>query len=104
MAQQLEGIVSEVVEEPQTSSMPGLLTIAWQYKYLLVLGGVVGVILGGLYSTRLKPVYQTSAQVMVVKKRPDALPLPGTDQSMSYTDDYLSTHQVLIRSPLIISG
>ena len=33
-----------------------------------------------------------------------SLPLPGTDQTMAYTEDYLNTHQILIRSPLIIGG
>src|SRR5262249_36637419 len=49
------------------------------------------------------PVYQSAAQVLVVKKRADALPIQGLETSQAYYDDYVSVHIVLIKSPLIIA-
>jgi len=78
------------------------LQLAWKHKGLVSLGVVLGGLLGALYYVQAQPVYQSAAQVLVIKKRPDALPLPGNDARMTIVEDYLSTHQVLIKSPLII--
>jgi capsular exopolysaccharide synthesis family protein len=79
-----------------------LLQILWRRKALVLLGLVVGLILGSLYYAQKLPVYQSSAQVLVIKKRADALPIPGSDAGWSYMDDYLATHMKLIQSPLIV--
>jgi capsular exopolysaccharide synthesis family protein len=94
---------SEHPEPTPSLGEPSLLTMLWRHKSLLALGIVLGLVGGALYYARLEPVYQSSAQVLVVKKRPDALPMPGIDARLSYFEDYLGTHQVLIRSPLIVS-
>ena len=57
-------------------------------------------VLGVLYYAQATPVYQSTAQVLVVKKRPDAV--TGVDTRHLAIEDYVATHQVLIRSPLII--
>jgi capsular exopolysaccharide synthesis family protein len=77
------------------------LQIVWRWKSLVLLGLVVGLIGGVIFQSQRAPVYQTGAQVLVVKKRADVLPIPGSDAS-SYYDDYISTHLVLIKSPLIV--
>jgi capsular exopolysaccharide synthesis family protein len=79
------------------------LALFWRRKALLATGLVVGLVLGGLYYSQQKPVYQAAAQVLVVKKRPDTLPLPGNDGGYAYWEDYLATHLKLIKSPLILS-
>src|SRR5262249_51948473 len=69
---------------------------------LVVLVALLGLLGGfGFYAQR-QPVYQSSAQVLVVKKSPDPLPITGGDPRLSFVEDYLSTHLVLIKSPLII--
>ncbi len=78
------------------------LQIAWRRKSLVLLGLVVGLVGGVVFQSQRAPVYQTGAQVLVVKKRADVLPIPGSDSQSSYYDDYISTHLVLIKSPLII--
>jgi capsular exopolysaccharide synthesis family protein len=78
------------------------LQIVWRRKSLVLLGLVVGLIGGVIFQSQRAPVYQTGAQVLVVKKRADVLPIPGSDSQSSYYDDYISTHLVLIRSPLIV--
>jgi len=92
----------EAFDAPAGEAYPNLLWIAWQRKALLVSGAVIGLVLGALYYAQRAPVYQSSLQLLVVKKRPDILPIPGEDTRLSLYEDYLSTHLVLIRSPLII--
>jgi capsular exopolysaccharide synthesis family protein len=89
-------------DAPATSFAPGLLSIAWQRKSLLVLGLVVGVGAGALFYAQRTPVYESSAQILVVKKRPDALPIAGLDTArLSVFDDYVPTHLAILKSPLI---
>jgi len=91
-------------EEPESAPLNGALNFAWlvwQRKWMLAVGGTLGLVLGLLYYARQPPVYQSSAQVLVVKKQPD-LPIQGVDSRQLYYDDYLVTHQMLIRSPVII--
>ncbi|MBY0525333.1 MAG: polysaccharide biosynthesis tyrosine autokinase [Gemmataceae bacterium] len=97
-----ESFESESLGSPDRSSALNMLQMLWQHKSLIVLGGVVGLVLGGIYYAQLTPIYHSSTQVMVIKK--DRNPLPASDQDprSSYYEDYLSTHSVLIRSPLIV--
>jgi capsular exopolysaccharide synthesis family protein len=89
-------------DAPQTPFAPGLLAIAWQRKALLVLGVVLGLGAGTLFYAQRTPVYESSAQILVVKKRPDALPIAGLDASrLSVFDDYVPTHLAILKSPLI---
>src|SRR5438132_3399150 len=83
---------------------PTLMQIAWQRKSLVILGVMIGLVLGLLYYAQKQPIYQSAAQILVVKKTPaDALSLGHGDSRMTYLEDYMSTQQVLIRSPEIIS-
>ncbi len=85
---------------PHSSLNP--IRLVWRHRWLVMLGVVVGCVLGALYYSRLTPIYQSSALVLVVKKAPDTLPLPGGTIGASFTEDYLSTHMSLIRSPVIV--
>src|SRR5207248_10629071 len=77
--------------------------IALRRMPLVALGLVVGVVLGSLYYAMWPPTYRSDAQVLLIKKQPDAFPITGTDRvGLPYREDYLSTHQVIIKSPLIV--
>jgi capsular exopolysaccharide synthesis family protein len=102
MAHNRDHLGTAMGEPTPTHSGLDILSLAWRRKSLLVLGAVIGLALGSIYYARLQPIYQSSSQVLVVKKRPDALPVQIADPRFGYYDDYLSTHQVLLRSPLII--
>jgi len=69
---------------------------------LVGLGVVVGLILGLLYYAQTTPVYQSKAQILVVKKRPDTF--TGIDTRQLAIEDYVATHKTLIESPTIIEG
>jgi capsular exopolysaccharide synthesis family protein len=85
--------------EPPASA--GFVRVLWQRRALVLLGAVVGAALGCLAYTQYPPVYQSSAQVLVVKKRSDPLPMQGGDPRLTFMEDYLATHLILLRSPLI---
>jgi capsular exopolysaccharide synthesis family protein len=87
---------------PAASLSRNLLQVLWERRSLVLLGGAVGLVLGLLFYAQKPPVYQSAAQVLVVKKRSDALPIAGGDPRLSFYEDYVSTHMVLIRSPLVV--
>src|ERR1700680_3446645 len=87
-------------QQPQGRLNP--LRLFWRHKWLVLLGVVVGMAIGAIYHARSTPIYQSSAQLLVVKKTPTALPISGTEAHGGATEDYLSTHQTLIRSPKIV--
>jgi succinoglycan biosynthesis transport protein ExoP len=79
------------------------LQVAWQRKPLVALGVIVGVVVAALFASQRAPVYQSSAQVLVVKKHADsALQVPGGDPRTDFYEDYVSTHLALIRSQVVI--
>ena len=77
-----------------------LVRIAWGRKSLVALAVVCAVVLGALYYAQATPIYESSAEVLVVKKRPEVV--TGNEIYASQFEDYVSTHTVLIKSPLII--
>ena len=78
------------------------LNLLWHRKSLLLLGAVVGGVIGALVYFQKAPVYQSRSQVMVIKKSPGPVSGQGADPRMSFYEDYLSTHLVLIKSPIIV--
>jgi capsular exopolysaccharide synthesis family protein len=81
---------------------PHFLTVLWQRKLLVGLGAVVGLVLAALYYAQATPVYKSTAQVLVVKKRSsDAVPVAGGDPRLAVMEDYLASHLVVLRSPVI---
>jgi capsular exopolysaccharide synthesis family protein len=90
-------------QEAESRGTRGFLTILWQRKALVILPTLLGLLGGLLFHWNRTPVYQSTTQVLVIKKRSDAaLPIAGGDPRVAYVDDYMATHLVLLRSPLII--
>src|SRR5262249_15351604 len=79
-----------------------LLKTVWQRKSLVIVAALGGLLGGFAFYAQRIPVYQTNAQILVVKKRSDPLPMSANDPRLSFYEDYLSTHLILIKSPLII--
>jgi capsular exopolysaccharide synthesis family protein len=103
MMEQYDGSPEPVgMERPAGQNHLSLVRVAWQRKPLVALGLVIGLVIGAFYYAQRTPVYQSTAQVLVIKKRPEALPLPGTDPRLSSYEDYLATHVALVRSQLIV--
>jgi capsular exopolysaccharide synthesis family protein len=102
MAQHLETMNATDLGEPGTSS-PGLLQIAWRHKTLVVFGVLVALVLGTLYFAQAAPLYESEAQVLVVKKRPDVLPVAGNGLGATPSEDFIPTHQGILKSALIVN-
>lgn len=99
MAQAAQLLPEESLPLPGQSG-PNLLDIAWRRKSLIALGIVVGMVVGVLYYAQAKPIYQSRAQVLLVKKRPDSV--TGIDTRQTGIEDLVATHQTIIKSPFII--
>jgi polysaccharide biosynthesis transport protein len=92
---------AEAFELAQTAAYSNLLAVIWRHKSLVVLGLAVGIVLGALYYSRQPPVYQSGAQLIVIKKQGNPLP-QDQDVHGGLVDDYLSIHQTLMKSPVIV--
>lgn len=90
-------------ETAGSSTQRNLLHTVWQRKWLVVLGVVLGLIVGSTVYSRSRPVYRSTAQVLVIKKRTEGvMPVAGGDLAQSYLEDYVSTHITLLKSPVIL--
>jgi uncharacterized protein involved in exopolysaccharide biosynthesis len=89
---------NEVALPPPDPPGRGLPEIAWQHRLLVLLGVLGGLGLGALYYLAGPPAYTASAQLLVVKKRPDP---PGADTHPGAFEDFVSTQQALLKSPLV---
>jgi capsular exopolysaccharide synthesis family protein len=89
--------------DSDTPNTPNFLLAAWRRWPWLIVGVMIGTVLGFLvlYLAR-PPIYQSAAQVLVVKKRPDVV--SGSDSRMALLDDYVATQVTLIRSERILEA
>jgi capsular exopolysaccharide synthesis family protein len=94
--------LAEAADNRPSPSRRSLLDIAWKRKRLVALGVVVGLVLASLFQMQRPPVYQSTAQVLVVKKRTDVLYSVGNDSHVGINDDFISTHLVLIKSQVVV--
>src|SRR5262249_22271972 len=84
----------------------------WQRKAYVALGTVAGLVLGVLYWSMAPKTYESSAQVWVLKKHPDA-PISAAGATAAAAgpgesptpagDDFLSTHPSVLRSAVILN-
>lgn len=100
---------ADLIDPPAPApSGPGLLTLLWRRRAYLVFGAVVGLGLGYLEYLRQEPVYQSRAQVYVQKRRAGPLPTApgaaaGPSSQMAFIEDFLATHEALIRSTEVLT-
>jgi polysaccharide biosynthesis transport protein len=102
MPKDQEALLGESRESPPRANSSGFLAAAWRRKVLLLMGTFVGILLGAAYYASRVPVFSASAQVLVVKKRPEVLLVGVGDARVASTDDFMGTHLTLIRSPLVV--
>jgi capsular exopolysaccharide synthesis family protein len=87
-----------VRQEPQEESAWAFIGFAWRRKWLVVFVVIMAFGLGYLHFLRTVPVYQSSAQLLVIQNS-SVLPVTGVDTETSYDN----TLDALFRSPKIIS-
>jgi len=108
----LKGVAVSNFPEDGISSMAGevtsgpeainLLRVLWHRKGYVLLGLAIGLVFASVYFARCPPIYQSTAQVLVIKRGSSPLPMAHTDPRLSFIEDYVSTHLVMLRSPIII--
>ena len=70
---------------------------------LVLLGVIGGVILGLAYYAQASPLYESKAQVLVIKRAGNLLS-GGDTMRFSYMEDYVSTQQTLIKSKKVMGA
>lgn len=86
-----------------SSSRPStsLFSVMWQRKPLVILGVIIALICGSLFYAQRQPIYQSGAQILVVKKSVNTMPGQGNQTQMTYQEDYMSSQTVLLKSFVI---
>jgi uncharacterized protein involved in exopolysaccharide biosynthesis len=84
---------------PSPREADSLWSAGWRHKGWVACGLVLGVVIAAAVAIQLPKTYQSSAQITVIKKRPD--PVTGVD-TRHLTEEYVSPPQDLLRSSLII--
>lgn len=74
----------------------------WRRKGLVLLCLAAALGLGTLYYLLRPPLYRSSAQVLVVQKKPQEF--AGMDPHASYLQDDMSTHLTVVKSPWFAEG
>lgn len=83
------------------SGPPNLFVAVLRRWPWLVLGVAAGLILGLLYHMQRPPVYQSSAELLVVKNRPELL-TSASDARIQYLEDYVTPQVILLGSETIL--
>lgn len=90
------------IDTPTARSNTSLMTVVWQRKSLVILGVVIGMVVGTLIYANRTPVYQSNAQVLIVKRTTAPGTTPGgMSATAAFIEDYMSTQAVLLRSQVI---
>ncbi|MCA9140267.1 MAG: polysaccharide biosynthesis tyrosine autokinase [Planctomycetales bacterium] len=84
----------------RTDSTIDLLELFWRRRGWIIWFAVVFVALGAVYCSLAITMYESTADVLVVRKRPQAV--TGDIHYESGFEDYLATHLAVIASPLIV--
>ncbi len=88
----------EITNEQQAGF--DILKCVLRHKSLCVLGVVIATVFGALYYAQQTPVYESTAKILIVNKRPESV----GGGAVSYFNDYMSTHQALVISPVVIES
>ena len=68
----------------------------------LLLGLSAGLVLGLLYHMQSAPVYQSTAQLLVIKNRPEITSTGASDARVQFVEDYVATQVLYLKSERIL--
>lgn len=89
-------------ESPEAEGGINLLAATWRHKWIAILLTVVGGGLGYLYFLQCPPVFQSSGQMLIVKKDV-SIPVQGLEGSRSTYNDPMPMHTTVLASPTVIA-
>ncbi|MBA2227606.1 polysaccharide biosynthesis tyrosine autokinase [Thermogemmata fonticola] len=87
------------LENSATMSLVAGLLRRWPW---LVLGVLIGVVVGIIYHFQRPLVYQSTAQLMVLKNRPELVSGGASDVRVQFVEDYVAGQVILLRSERIL--
>lgn len=73
----------------------------WRHRFRFLLGVLLAIAAGVTYYFKGTKIYESSAEVLVINKRPEAV--TAEDQGATQFEDYMSTHRALISSDVVLS-
>jgi succinoglycan biosynthesis transport protein ExoP len=79
-----------------------VLSVGWRHKGKVIFCMLAGIGVGAALCILLPPVYQSTAQISVLKKRPDSV--TGVDTRQLVAEDYLAPPQDMLKSSLILGN
>src|SRR4030042_4509977 len=100
MAEKPNRTDTDLPEIVETTTDFDLLAALWQRQGVVVCVFAVAFVLGYLYFLRSTPIYQSTSQILLVKREAD-LPIARVEEKGTY-EDALSTHMLVICRPLIV--
>lgn len=95
-----ENSTTPALEKWTITSTIDLLDVLWRRKIVFSIGVALGVLIGLAYFFLATPLYESSADVLLVQKHPEAA--AQARQVDPSFNDYVTTHRALIVSPLIV--
>lgn len=101
MATAAETALIEPIESQSSRSATSLFAVVWQRKPLVILGIVIALVLGSLFYAQRQPVYQSVAQILVVKRSADVLVGTADRPRATFQEDYMSSQSVILKSQQI---
>ena len=84
--------------EQEDESSFAIFSLAWRRKWIMLLMILVGVGLGYLFYLQQTPIYQSMAQVHIVRDTSN-----GPIEELKVSSSYDTVHETLIRSPMVLS-
>lgn len=94
-------------DAPMGSGLNAMAVVSRRWPLILV-GVIGGLVFGFLYHLQRPPVFQSSCQVLVIKKRAETVGAGqnGMDARQQYVEDYVSTQVTLLKSErmLMVAG
>lgn len=88
--------------DAQPAGVPSLQRVFRRRFWLIGILTVLGLILGLVYYTTAPPQFESTTLLLVVKRTPDSTVVESLEGQQVASSDYLSTHILLLQSPLII--
>jgi capsular exopolysaccharide synthesis family protein len=102
VSQSIQAIEPSAADLPETPAFVNPWRIVLRHKWIMVLGVVLGLVSGSLYFALKGPEYESTAELLVIKKHLETSPISGEASGQIQAEDYLATHQAVIVSARVV--
>jgi capsular exopolysaccharide synthesis family protein len=102
VSQNIQGIEPAAAHSSESPAFVNPWRIALRHKWIMAMGVVLGLATGSLYFALKGPDYESTAELLVIKKHLDNSPISGEAAGQIQPEDYLATHQAVIVSSRIV--